>query len=53
MARALESVEGVRSVEVSYPEKKAIVRVVEGKVAISQLTLSLSRNGFAGSLTDS
>ncbi len=48
MARALESVHGVRSVEVSYPGKAAIV-VADTNVLVSELCQALARGGFVGS----
>lgn len=48
MARALEAVHGVRSVEVSYPEKAAIV-AADTNVTVSELCEALTRGGFAGS----
>lgn len=47
MARALESVEGVKSVNVNYPEKKAVV-LVENNVAMSELCQALMKGGFVG-----
>jgi copper chaperone CopZ len=48
VARALETVQGVRSVEVSYPEKVAII-AADTSVTVSELCQSLTREGFVGS----
>lgn len=48
MARALESVEGVKSAKVSHPEKKAVV-LVDNNVTASELCQALMKGGFVGS----
>jgi len=48
VARALETVRGVRSVEVSYPKKAAIV-AADTNVTVSELCQGLTRGGFVGS----
>jgi copper chaperone CopZ len=45
VARALETVHGVRSVEVSYPEKVAIIAAYTN-VTVSELCQALTNGGF-------
>lgn len=47
MARALESVGGVKSVEVSYPEKSAVV-LADKSVTVGESCQALAKEGFAG-----
>lgn len=48
MARALEAVDGVKSVEVNYPEKVAIVAAATN-VTVSELCQALTKGGFVRS----
>ncbi len=48
MTRALEAVDGVKNVEVRYPEKVAIV-AADTNVTVNDLCQALTRGGFSGS----
>jgi copper chaperone CopZ len=47
VARALESVAGVKSVEVSYSEKSAVV-LADKSVTVGELCQALTKEGFTG-----